>query len=565
MRKLVSAATSLVMAATMVSAVAPVVAGAADAKKGLSILTYKDAELPSGVTAEGATVKVSADAIKAGDVKVPLAVYLNSETPDVKTMSFGATVRSDNADAAKIKFEAFAPGKAYFSEDKTYTLADGTECTTNKILSFAGSYSKRAGFSPNGNFDSIAAKESNKTYGADNAYLGVSWISGGSKYEWIGKSSDEYPIVVFDVTLPKGTAEGEYLIDYTDVLADSGNPVCLVETVDKYDNLDHKNLDLNTLTIKVGESAAPAATTTTPAATTTVTTTAAKPDDSTTTTAKPNVDPVKGDFVLDFDNPDSEDGYWHANAGESVDVDMHITADQSKKVTSFSVEVAVEGGITFAEILDISPAFSDASVLSDLNHGTSSAICKGPDSHGIIVNNDTMVMYTFDIPAGTPDGLYALDITYASLTQEDSALQYDGVAVKRGYIQVGDSVTPPATTTTKPAATTTTAAPAATTTTAKPAATTTTATPAATTTATQNPSGSSTPLYGDTNCDKQVRINDVVLLNKYLNDAKSYNITDQGKLNADCYNPKGGAELTAEDSKAIIQSIVHLVELPVNK
>ncbi|MDE6093077.1 MAG: hypothetical protein K2G14_08280, partial [Ruminococcus sp.] len=79
MRKLVSAATSLVMAATMVSAVAPVVAGAADAKKGFSILTYKEAELPSGVTAEGATVKVSADAIKAGDVKVPLAIYVQSE------------------------------------------------------------------------------------------------------------------------------------------------------------------------------------------------------------------------------------------------------------------------------------------------------------------------------------------------------------------------------------------------------------------------------------------------------------------------------------------------------
>ncbi|MDE6665056.1 MAG: hypothetical protein K2K14_02555, partial [Ruminococcus sp.] len=133
----------------------------------------------------------------------------------------------------------------------------------------------------------------------------------------------------------------------------------------------------------------------------------------------------------------------------------------------------VEGGITFAEILDISPAFSDASVLSDLNHGTSSAICKGPDSHGIIVNNDTMLMYTFDVPAGTPDGLYAIDITYASLTQEDSALQYDGVAVKRGYIQVGDSVTPPATTT-KPAATTTTGNQQTTAATTAPAATTTT-------------------------------------------------------------------------------------------
>ncbi|MDE6665057.1 MAG: hypothetical protein K2K14_02560, partial [Ruminococcus sp.] len=79
-----------------------------------------------------------------------------------------------------------------------------------------------------------------------------------------------------------------------------------------------------------------------------------------------NKNASNADFVLDFNNPESTDGYWHAKAGESVDVDMHITANQNKKVTSFSVEVAVEGGITFAEILDISPAFSDASVLSDL-------------------------------------------------------------------------------------------------------------------------------------------------------------------------------------------------------
>ncbi|MDE6102836.1 MAG: hypothetical protein K2F73_07685, partial [Ruminococcus sp.] len=394
----------------------------ADAKKGFSILTYKEAELPSGVTAEGATVKVSADAIKAGDVKVPLAIYVQSESADIKTMSLGATVRSDSADAANIKFKAYAPGSEYFSEDKSYTIADGSEFSTKNILSFAGAYNKRQGFSPNGKY-SPAAKESNKTYGADNAYLGFSWISSGSKYAFTGEKSDTYPVVVFDVTLPKGTAEGEYLIDYTDVRTDSDNPVCLIETVDKYDNLDNKNLDLNTLTIKVGEADAPAATTTTaaPAATTTTaapaaTTTTAKPADSTTTTAKPN-DEVKGDFVFDFDNPDSDDGYWHANAGESVDVDMHVTAAQDKKVSSFSFEIALEGGITVSDILDSTPAFN-TSVQRNLKERTCAGTCEGEDGHGIIVKNGTAIMYTFDVPAGTPDGLYAINITKAQLSGE---------------------------------------------------------------------------------------------------------------------------------------------------
>ena len=56
---------------------------------------------------------------------------------------------------------------------------------------------------------------------------------------------------------------------------------------------------------------------------------------------------------------------------------------------------------------------------------------------------------------------------------------------------------------------------------------------------------------------------DVVLLNKWLADNKSYNLTAQGALNADCFNPKAGKDITSADSDAIIKSIVHLVTLPV--
>ena len=202
------------------------------------------------------------------------------------------------------------------------------------------------------------------------------------------------------------------------------------------------------------------------------TTTTTKDGDSSTTTTKKATStskkeddkPVTGDFVFDFDNPDDENGYWHAKAGEPVDVDMHLTVnDNTKKVTSFTGEVAVEGGIIISDILTVSPAF-DTSLLVNVTEGTFSGFCTGPDQHGIIPANDTAVMYTFDVPAGTPDGLYAITLENATLTATDSSVIYDNVGVKTGYIQVGDVQN---TTTTTKATTSTTKATTTTTTTAK--------------------------------------------------------------------------------------------------
>ncbi len=557
MRKLVSAATSLVMAATMVSAVAPVVAGAADAKKGLSILAYKEATLPEGVTADGATVTVSADAIKSGDVVVPLAVYLQEETPDTKSIAVKTTVNSDNAaEAKKIKFQHHTAGTSYFSEPRTYTTKSGDKFSTDAIIAFAGNYSTRTEmYSPHGTYI-VVSEEEQAAAGTKNAFLGLSWQNAGSKYkDWFGEKSDTYPIVVFDVTLPKGLAEGEYTIDYCNYMTDDtpSVPSCLLETVEPYDALVHNNLDLNNLTIKVGDGSGSTTTTTTKAGTTTTTTT--KAGTTTTTTTKKDDDPVSGDFILDFDNPKDENGYWHAEAGKDVFVDLHVTTvKQGATVTSFSFDIAVEGGIKLSGVESNSPAMN-ASVVKDLNSGNVN--CGNPDSgDGVTIKDGGIVYYTFTVPEGTPDGLYEVNLTRAYMS--DANRQGYNVGVKKGYIQVGEGGTPTTTTTTKPDDTTTTTTKATTTTTTNGGAGT-------TTTSTTKTPAPGTPVYGDTNCDNQVKINDVVLLNKYLNDAKSYNISDQGKLNADCYNPKNGEELTAEDSKAIIQSIVHLVELPVNK
>ena len=92
--------------------------------------------------------------------------------------------------------------------------------------------------------------------------------------------------------------------------------------------------------------------------------------------------------------------------------------------------------------------------------------------------------------------------------------------------------------------------------------TTTTATPSQGTTVPPTDTPVGDVLYGDANDNKVVNIADVVVLNKWLNNNADYAITAQGKVNADCCDPKGGEEINASDSDAIIRSIVHRITLP---
>ena len=84
--------------------------------------------------------------------------------------------------------------------------------------------------------------------------------------------------------------------------------------------------------------------------------------------------------------------------------------------------------------------------------------------------------------------------------------------------------------------------------------------------ATEAPTSSNlTPTYGDVNCDGKVNIADVVILCAWTNDSSAYDMQEQNKLNADCCDAKGGAEINSNDADAIIQSIVDLVKLPCTK
>ena len=599
MKKLFSAAASLVMAATMVGAVSPVGTSAADDKKGLTFLAYKDATLPEGVTNNGSTLSVSADAIAAGDVVIPVGMYLTENTADLTGFAADATVKSTSKDVGKVKFKKFTPGAdVFFDSAKEFTAADGTKFTTDKVVAFAGT-SGRTGYKAHGIYQVAEADQQLKA-GTENAFVGLAWTNGGSKYTWHGEKSDTYPLVVFNVTLPKGIANGDYVIDFCNYDTEYENKSCLLEAGSKYDT-DKGNLDLTTLTIKVGDAAPDTNTTTTTTTQTTATT--GSGTTTTTTTGGGTVTPpsdapdvpdgqetegkkshmvADSKIVFDFRNKDSEDGYWRVDPDEG-DVMITPTLDtHGELITGVQFFFKVEGDFT-ADIDTISPALNNVSVQPNNAGKAVSLTCAvGPGSTGIPATADEPVFYIFLKPAeGLKDGLYKISVDPSGESCEvlDANKKRIDFTVIPGYIAIGDvSSKPDDSSTTTSSSTTTTSGTTTTTTTTKKADDSSTTTKAPdTTTKAPDTSGTTTttttkapvtgePLYGDTNCDKVVRINDVVLLNKWLNDNKSYpDMSEQGKLNADCYKPQGGKELTAEDSDAIIKSIVHLVTLPVEK
>lgn len=61
--------------------------------------------------------------------------------------------------------------------------------------------------------------------------------------------------------------------------------------------------------------------------------------------------------------------------------------------------------------------------------------------------------------------------------------------------------------------------------------------------------------WGDVNCDGNVKINDVIMLNRFLAEDQTVSITAQGMLNAEC---DGTAGVTGDDAVAILRSIAGL-------
>lgn len=218
--------------------------------KSFAIKAY--AEAGSKYDAMGSSVTVSKADVAAGDVVVPCAVYLNEGANDSEAIAVAVKLVSDSKDVGNITFRSVMPSDDYFAEEKEYTIGADT-IKTKRAVTFAGSVSLTGKFLAAGSYE-IAADTSQTEATADNAYIGCSWTCNGSSYNFTGMSSSDHPFMVFDVIIPKGTAAGEYKLEYCKYNTDSSgvhyNPTPMIENSGRYTE-QLGNLKLEEMTIRI--------------------------------------------------------------------------------------------------------------------------------------------------------------------------------------------------------------------------------------------------------------------------------------------------------------------------
>ncbi len=376
MKKLISTATSVCMAATCLCAAFPAAVSAADATKTLSISTY--AQSGSEYASQGANVTISKEAIAAGDVTVPCAVYLTEATADLATLAIPITINSTNSDVKNVKFDLIDPAKPYFDTAQTITSAKGETITTKNAVVFAAGLDDMGDYAPTGMFN-LSVDTQQTAAGADNYYIGFGQTFPRG-YSWTGSKSDDYPVFVFDVTFPKGTSAGDYKIQYCNYIKDDkGNPALLLETEDgRYANIgDYSNLTLNEMTIKV------------------------EGDGSSSTD--------DGKIVVDF-------GEYEAKPGDKVTVNAVLKSGADKAVGSYDVKFKLDSPLSIVGYGSSSAAYGGAGIETNKETMQASFICLDQNSDPVCGEEGAAIFkFNVQIPETCADGTYNVGFDYAEI------------------------------------------------------------------------------------------------------------------------------------------------------
>jgi len=380
--------------------------------------------------------------------------------------------------------------------------------------------------------------------------------------------SYKYPLVSFNLNLPSDLKDGTYVLDvYYDeylncnpsALFDSKTNDPLPESMLTYSTSSAKGIGgANTLkseklTITVGEPQQQEETTTTAPVTTPA------PDKATTTVKQDDPQDPAGAIVYDLKTANStlsgDKNTVTVKPGEKIDVLWTVSKDQkiagmqmyfdiSEIIAAGGKYLGAEQGDAYMLIPTFNDDFAGKTREEDVNGGQIIYTFGGNKEY--IAAEDGALIYTFQIQAPEKAGTYNIvnDTSRGDVTKVTPRVG-DPLSFVIHELAITVSGDEPQQTTT----TVTTPAP-------QQETTTTVTTPAPqvqTTTTTATPDDGDV-LYGDVNCDKQVRINDVVLLNRYL--AKTADVSAQGKKNADCV--KDG-NITADDSTAIKEFLARLI------
>ena len=558
MKKFVSTLTSLCMSVSLTAGtLAAFSASAADIS---NVPVQKTLKL----LADGkANYTISAEDIAKGDVQIEVGVYLDeteantgtitarmglSEGPDMNAVSI-----TDMGDIYKNTVDAF---------DYTFKggANDGVTVKATKRLAFYGTYKK------------VTKKVSNvgeilASNVFDDGSANFIYSAGADTPTWLGATSDEFPVNVFTVTVKKGAAAGDYKVDFVNKAEDAGNGAQRnatqlgfwdVSIKNPLDNLLVGGLGLEGLTITVeGDKDTTTTTTATdkPATSTTVTTVSDKPT-TTVTTDDGKVDPLPDGLVWKVDDVKLTREELVANDGYVVvPVRVAQVSDQMIAGAAFTFKLADELTWEGGEIDPTNEAYDNC--VNTLNKTAPKVNFKCPQPNpdggrdiGFVCKDEGAVIINLvvSLPTDVADGKYDIDMVFEGVDRAvaDNNNTTAKVSLVGGSVTIGDvnPVEPSSSTT---ATTATTPAPSSSATTA---------------TTTKAPATSGTTgnvLYGDSNVDGKVNIADVVCLNQYLVDNAKYDLSAQGKINAEV-NLDG--KLTAADSTSIIKSLVKLVTLP---
>lgn len=553
MKKFVSTLTSLCMSVSLTAGtLAAFSASAADIS---NVPVQKTLKL----LADGkANYTVSAEDIAKGDVQIEVGVYLNETEANTGTITAKMGV-SEAPDKSAIAITEMGDIYKNTVDSFDYTFKgganDGVTVTATKRLAFYGTYKKVT--KKVANVGEILASNV-----FDDGSANFIYSAGADTPTWLGATSDEFPVNVFTVTLKKGAAAGDYKVDFINQAEDAGNGAQRnttqlgfwdVSIKNPLDNLLVGGLGLEGLTITVeGDKDTTTTTTTTdkPATATTVTTVSDKPT-TTVTTNGGSVDPLPDGLVWKVDDVKlTREELVDAGGYVIVPVRVAQVSDQMIAGAAFTFKLADELTWEGSEIDPTNEAYDNC--VNTLNKTEPKVNFKCPQPNpdggrdiGFVCKDEGAVIINLvvSLPTDVADGKYDIDMVFEGVDRAvaDNDNTTANVSLVGGSVTIGDVVEPSTSTTA------TTAAPSS------------SATTATTTKAPATSGTTGTVLYGDSNVDGKVNIADVVCLNQYLVDNAKYDLSAQGKINAEV-NLDG--KLTAADSTSIIKSLVKLVTLP---
>ena len=414
MKKVISAASAMAMAASLVGSAIPFTTVAAEASKTLELRAFVDKDN------KAVSTTISAADIAAGDVTIPVGLYYVEKTADTKSIRASFGVSSKDGDASKVSFGTapYSANAKYFNSAQSFTTASGDVSIANLLTWTGAMTSSLAGtmFKGTGTYTcNVDTKQNSQNW--DTAWGSLIWAepaTGG--YKWTGAASDDFPCFVFDCTFPKGTPAGTYTIDFINMVPDPAFPDVWSTMIESSDGggtytADAGNLNCKSLTITIEGNGS------------------VTPQPTEAPTKAPTATPTQGgstggstDVQADFVITGSKETY---KAGETPIIKFTVESGGHKGAMLDFVIGDLPAGIT-AEPDPYCYAFDDMPGWSALGEQWSCQV-QDPTSQDPRSFNDGQIIVALGltVPANIADGTYDIGMEYFHVVEQGHELKGD--------------------------------------------------------------------------------------------------------------------------------------------